>query len=61
MSFQYTMYLECPGRTRERSASVCGIPGLGGLMQLGDGVKLIICMVGISGSGKSYFDEYLFI
>ena len=58
MSFQYTMYLECPGRTRERSASVCGIPGLGGLMQLGDGVKLIICMVGISGSGKSYFDEY---
>ena len=52
------MYLECPGRTRERSTSVCGIPGLGGLMQLGDGVKLIICMVGISGSGKSYFDEY---
>lgn len=61
MSFQYTMYLECPGRTRERSTSVCGIPGLGGLMQLGDGVKLIICMVGISGSGKSYFNYYSFV
>lgn len=24
-------------------------------MQLGDGVKLAICMVGISGSGKSYY------
>lgn len=55
------MYLECPGRTRERSTSVCGIPGLGGLMQLGDGVKLIICMVGISGSGKSYFNYYSFV
>lgn len=23
-------------------------------MQLGDGVKLVICMVGISGCGKTY-------
>ena len=45
----------CPGRTRERDAAVCGVPGLGGLMQLGDGVKLVICMVGVSGCGKTYF------
>ena len=44
----------CPGRTRERDAAVCGVPGLGGLMQLGDGVKLVICMVGVSGCGKTY-------
>lgn len=45
----------CPGRTRERDTAVCGVPGLGGLMQLGDGVKLVICMVGVSGCGKTYF------
>ena len=44
----------CPGRTLEREASVRGVPGLGGLMQLGDGVKLVICMVGVSGCGKTY-------
>ena len=30
-----------------------GVPGLGVLMQLGDGVKLVICMVGVSGCGKT--------
>lgn len=43
-----------PGRTLECDACVHGVPGLGGLMQLGDGVKLVICMVGISGCGKTY-------
>lgn len=50
-----TLFLEVlPGRTLECDECVHGVPGLGGLMQLGDGVKLVICMVGISGCGKTY-------